>query len=107
MHEQLIHQTVRLKFRVNITAVPCLVALRGSDVVAGKKMPKRGSSGNFFIRQEEDDLTTDLFLFHGSRGALNDLSTTRNFGAEKVASKPPFKMPLSEGTFKASKLWRN
>ena len=66
-----------------------------------------GASRYFFIRQEEDDLAADLFLFHGSRGALNDLSTTRNFEAEKVASKPPLKKPLSEGTFKASKLWRN
>ena len=52
MHEELIHQTVRLKFRVNITAVPPLVALRGS-VVAGGKNVKKGNSG---IRTHERDI---------------------------------------------------
>ena len=97
MHAQLIHQAVRLKFRVNMTAETLAwLHCGGSDVVARKKMSnwlqwESNPRAIFFIRQEEDDLTTNLFLVHGSRGAPNDLSTSRNFGAEKVASKPPLK----------------
>ena len=98
MHAQLIHQTMRLKFRVDMTAETLAwLHCGGSDVVARKKNVKKlvavgvePTSARFFIRHEEDDLTTDLFLVHGSRFSLNDFKHDTELWSRKSRFKTAF-----------------